>query len=237
MNSMLRQIQINQIVFGLLFILNQFYSRMRIVIVSATEMEIASLRHLPMQTSHHIEFLIHGVGMMMSMFHLQKLMVSKPDLIIQCGVAGAYSNHLSIGQTVIVRSEMLGDTGAEDHEEFLDLIDLNLMDHTHAPFTNGELINPDTDHCTSLQKVRSITVNAGAGNEKTIKLRRQKYNPDIESMEGACLHYACLMNHIPFMQFRAISNMVEPRNKDHWDMPKAIENCHQEVVKYIQQIP
>ena len=33
-------------------------------------------------------------------------------------------------------------------------------------------------------------------------------------MEGAALHYACIMEHIPFIQLRAVSNFVGERDKN-----------------------
>jgi len=209
---------------------------MQIVIVAATEMEIEALQKMPIQTRHSINYSIHGIGMMMATYHLQKIADNKPDLIIQCGIAGCYSDEIQIGETVIVHAEILGDTGAEDHDEYLDLIDLKLMEKDQFPFSHGALMNQDAMQYSSLRKVTSITVNSAAGNERTIALRHQKFGADIESMEGACLHYVCLMNQIPFMQFRGISNKVEPRNKDRWRIKEAIANCHLEAIKFIQQI-
>jgi futalosine hydrolase len=35
-------------------------------------------------------------------------------------------------------------------------------------------------------------------------------------MEGAALHYTCLMEKIPFMQLRSISNYIAERDKSKW---------------------
>ena len=48
-----------------------------------------------------------------------------------------------------------------------------------------------------------------------------KFLPVIESMEGAALHYVCLMEKIPFLQIRSISNYIGERDKKKWNMKDA----------------
>jgi len=43
-------------------------------------------------------------------------------------------------------------------------------------------------------------------------------------MEGAAFFYACLLEGITCTQIRTISNKVEKRNKDNWDIPLAVKN-------------
>jgi futalosine hydrolase len=52
----------------------------------------------------------------------------------------------------------------------------------------------------------------------------EKYHPDIETMEGAAFFYICSRENIPFLAVRAVSNRVEPRNKEKWNIPLAISN-------------
>ena len=49
-----------------------------------------------------------------------------------------------------------------------------------------------------------------------------KYSPDIESMEGAAFHYVALLEEVPFIQVRSISNVVGERDKKNWKMDEAI---------------
>ena len=51
-------------------------------------------------------------------------------------------------------------------------------------------------------------------------------------MEGAALHYVGLMTQTPFLQIRTISNWVEKRHKENWNIPLALEN-NAAVVKNI----
>ncbi|KKO19734.1 MAG: hypothetical protein BROFUL_01556 [Candidatus Brocadia fulgida] len=45
-------------------------------------------------------------------------------------------------------------------------------------------------------------------------------------MEGAAFFYACLMERIPCLQIRTISNYIEDRNKGRWNVPLAIDNLN-----------
>ena len=211
---------------------------MQIAIVSATDFEQNLFDLNALQKQHSVKFYTHGIGLMLSTFHLSEIVKSKPDLIIQCGLAGTYQNHLKIGETVIVENEILGDTGAQDHMDQLDLFDMQFMNANEFPFSNSILKNEYVTHLnTSLKKVTGLTVNLSSGNASTIELRKKKYNADIETMEGAVLHYVCLQKEIPFIQFRAISNLVEPRNKDNWKIKEAIESYTLAITEFIHQIP
>lgn len=48
-------------------------------------------------------------------------------------------------------------------------------------------------------------------------------------MEGAALHYVCLIEKIPFMQIRSLSNFVGERDKSKWRMKEAITNLNKEL--------
>ncbi len=44
----------------------------------------------------------------------------------------------------------------------------------------------------------------------------------MESMEGAAVFYAALRFNTPCVQIRAVSNFVEPRNRESWEIGKAL---------------
>ena len=55
-------------------------------------------------------------------------------------------------------------------------------------------------------------------------------------MEGAAMHYVCLMEKIPFLQLRSISNYIGERNKRKWNMNESIINLNNELIKLIKKI-
>jgi len=56
----------------------------------------------------------------------------------------------------------------------------------------------------------------------------------IESMEGAAFHYVCLQEAVPFLQLRAVSNMIGERDKTKWLMKEAIDNLNKELIVLIR---
>jgi futalosine hydrolase len=209
---------------------------MHIAIVAATEFEIEDLRQSVVDTPHDILFHLHGVGMMQATYHLQKVASQKPDLILQVGIAGSYRSAFETGSTVVVEREYLGDTGAEDQQSLLDLFDLGFLKSSEEPFSGDFLPCAYVKHVPHLPHVRGLTVNKSCGSNDTYLQRLHKYQPDIESMEGACLHYVALMEKIPFIQFRGISNTVGIRDKKSWVIQDAINSCQQEVISFLNRL-
>jgi futalosine hydrolase len=74
--------------------------------------------------------------------------------------------------------------------------------------------------------VSGITINTTTGSQDVVTAMKARYNPDIESMEGAAFFYTCIKEGIPFVQIRAISNYVEPRDKSKWNIPLAVKNLN-----------
>jgi futalosine hydrolase len=66
------------------------------------------------------------------------------------------------------------------------------------------------------------------------KMIREKFLPDIESMEGAAFHYVCLQQKNNFLQLRSISNRVGERDKSKWKLKESIENLNKELLKIIE---
>jgi futalosine hydrolase len=56
-------------------------------------------------------------------------------------------------------------------------------------------------------------------------------------MEGAALHFVCLKNQIPFIQFRAISNRVEIRNRNSWKVQEALAALNPAVQDFVLKLP
>lgn len=214
---------------------------MNILIVSATYLEIEPLllqfnfeQELNQKlrsysyNNHNIDVLIPGVGMTCTAYWMGKTLNSKIyDLAINLGLAGSFNDDLTLGKTVEVRTDRISKLGAEDGESFLSLVDMDLIVDEDFILNQGEmkntipLINPVVD---SLEKVAGLTVNTGHGDEKSIEKIKSLFNPQVESMEGAAFFYACLFEGITCTQIRTISNKVEKRNRDNWDIPLAVKN-------------
>jgi len=66
---------------------------------------------------------------------------------------------------------------------------------------------------SKLKKVNAISVNEITTARQRVKFYNDSFKPVTESMEGAALHYTCLMENIPFIQLRSISNYIAERDK------------------------
>lgn len=218
---------------------------MKVVITSATEKETELLRqslnplYFNKELPFHVDFHISGVGLLASCFSISQLVShQKPDLIIQAGIAGTFTEKINLGTVVAVKSEYLGDTGVEENGVFKDLFDLQLASQNELPFANKSLDNIDLKkwNITALPTVTSVTINEITTRQERIAQLSQKYNPEIESMEGASLHYCCIKTGVPFIQIRAISNHVGERDKSKWAFGEAFKNLSQTVVEYIDQL-
>src|SRR5262245_38844113 len=155
------------------------------------------------------------------------------DLGLNLGVCGAFDRTLTAGTVVHVVTDRLAELGAEDRDAFLTIQQLHLLGDDEFPFTGGELINarpPANAALSRLPAVNGITVNTVHGNARSIALAVERFKPRVESMEGAAFMYACLINNLPFAQVRAVSNLVEPRNRDAWKLADAIRNLGETAI-------
>jgi futalosine hydrolase len=133
---------------------------------------------------------------------------------------------------VNIYEDQLSELGAEDGDVFLTLSDLKLESVSKIKNDTGA-INVVIE---TLPKVTGITVNTAHGNEKSIAAIYDRLHPFIESMEGAAFMFACENERIPYVQIRAVSNMVERRNKENWNMPLAIQNLNAKVIEILDNL-
>ena len=204
---------------------------MKLLVVAATEAEVSIYKN---QAPANAGLLITGVGMMVTTYALTKhLQAHKYDLVLQVGVGGSFDTSVPLGSLLFVTSERYGDLGAEDHDNYIDIFDLGLLQDDTYPHANRALVNPllPTLALTDLPKAAALTVNSVSGSEATIARRRQ-YGCTVESMEGAAFHYICLMEGVPFAQVRSISNYVTPRDKSQWKMKEAIINLNNWLISF-----
>ncbi|MCA6440620.1 MAG: futalosine hydrolase [Sediminibacterium sp.] len=218
---------------------------MRVVITAATTGEwmpaFVHLKDLYSSDSKRlkVQFYQSGVGLLSSAVSLTRLIYEeKPDLILQVGIAGSFNPKLSIGKTVVVGEEIIADMGVEEQKKWKDIFDLKLEKSNYPPFEKKKLPNPwlKEYNLLKLPEIVGISVNQITTGEKRIKTITKKYHPDIESMEGASLHYVCREFAIPFLQIRTISNEAGERDKTKWDIKTAINNLNKTILAYLDKL-
>lgn len=203
---------------------------MQILVVAATEMEIAPFLALNRAVDH----LITGVGAPACIYRLQKTIQQREyDCIIQAGIAGSFTTDIALGETLLVKKDCFADLGFFENSSFTSLFDAGFLNKNDTPYRDGWLVN-DSGLLSrfSLPKYTGITVNMVTAQKMLINEYIKHFEPAVETMEGAALHYVCLMERIPFLQLRTISNLAGERDKSKWKIPEAVHNLN----NHLQQI-
>ena len=214
---------------------------MKILVAAATPIEISpflkQLREDPLLFSN-TDVLITGIGLTATTYTLSKqFQIYKPDLVIQAGVGGCFDKTKPLGTVVAVKQETIADQSVIEINQLKTLFDLKLVPHNQFPYRNGWLINKnELLKNIKLQKVKGISVNEITTSRKKMIFYEKHFSPVVESMEGAALHYTCLMENIPFIQIRAMSNYIAERNKKKWNMKESVDNLNNELVKTLKNI-
>lgn len=213
---------------------------MNVLLIAATAREIEPFfeYYRNGKRTQNIDILITGIGLTAATYHLLKqLHLKRPDLVIQAGVAGCFDQMIPLGTVVLVKKEAIADQSVIELKKLRTLFDLELVPNDQFPFQKGWLENnTELLERSKLPKVRGISVNEITTSKQKVKFYENVFRPVVESMEGAALHYTCLMEKIPFIQLRSISNYITERDKKKWDMKKSIINLNNELISLVETI-
>jgi futalosine hydrolase len=215
---------------------------MEILLVAATEFEIAPTRAWLAKVAEpwgaggyalgpaRCMLLVTGPGIAATCWHLgQHFARNSPQWAINVGIAGSLDERLPLGAVLELRSERFADLGVEEADgRFTDLFELGLLAPDARPFSGGGLHNPLAGKGGwGLPLAEGLTVQKVHGHAPSIAALRAKYpSAQLESMEGAAFFYACLQAGVPFAEIRSVSNRVEPRKREAWDIPLAINQLN-----------
>lgn len=224
-----------------------------ILIVAATAAEISEFTSTWDQWSGprraQTQILVTGVGMTATAYHLGRALAkwnlgatpphpSPPmpplDLILNVGIAGSFDRTIAVGSLVQIIEDRFSELGAEDRDRFLPI---EALGFGQSVFRSGIAVGKGHAILDTLPTVNGITVNRVHGNEASIRdLLERHPDAQVESMEGAAVFYAAQESGIPAIQVRAISNYVEPRNRDTWQIAPAIRALNSWLVHFIESI-
>lgn len=225
---------------------------MRFLLVTATDLELAPLvaRLTPAPPSaervrafthgsHQVDVLTTGVGMIATATWCARALTrQRYDLAINLGVCGSFNPAYPPCTVVNVVADSIPELGAEDDQQFLTIQQLGLLGADEPPFSGGRLVNPDPAAnavIAGLPAVSGITVNTVHGNESSIARVVARVAPDVETMEGAAFMYACLVSGVTCAQVRAVSNVVEKRNRQAWKLPESVKALADAALRIIEQ--
>jgi futalosine hydrolase len=215
---------------------------LKLLIVAATAIEVkkltqtlveeGSVSKLNIFPNLDVDVLVTGIGAVPTAYSIARY-ADAYDFVLNVGIAGAFTNCVSLGEVVIVAQDCFGDYGIDDNGVFIPLAKTGLLNQNQN-FNVSYLSNPWIEkYSFGLSMVNGITLGTASGSECIIERIRQIWSPDIETMECAAVFYTLLKINKPFLCIRAISNMVEPRNRDHWKMNEALNNLNSEVLNFL----
>ena len=214
---------------------------MLLLLASATDFEISETatwlsNHTVGLNALKAKLLITGIGQLQTSYALQnKIRFERPNFVIQAGIGGAATKE-EIGKVYAIGSEEIADLGVMEKAGFSNMFDMGLDNPDRFPFSEGKLKNPYQFllEWTGLSVLDGITVNEIKSSDFADFQRNRA--PVVESMEGAALHYVCLMEQVPFLQIRSISNLTGDRDKSRWKLKEAIKSLHETLVHLIQKL-
>jgi futalosine hydrolase len=216
---------------------------MNCLVVAATVIEITPfLEHYRAKkglfTNIEIDVLITGIGLTATTYSLTKqLNVKRPDFVIQAGLGGCFDRAVPLGSVLAIRQEAIADQSVIELDKLKTMFDLKLVPQNQHPFYKGWLINKsDLLKKVRWKKVKGVSTNEITTSKQKVKFYTATFDPVVESMEGAALHYVCLMEKIPFLQIRSISNYIGERNKKNWNMKESIINLNNELIRLLNTL-
>lgn len=222
----------------------------RILLVAATALEVNKIKEISgirssgkglVYGKNEISLLVTGVGHMATSWSMARWLFSnpKPDLAINIGIAGSFRDEIRTGEVVMPVSDCFADAGIEDGEIFRTLPEAGLAGADDFPYKSGR-IEADRSYSSLMndlmRPVKAITLNTATGSMASRERLVRKFNPDIETMEGATFFYICACEVIPYMALRAISNRIEHRNKDNWNIPLALDALSEKFKEVILRL-
>lgn len=193
----------------------------------------------------HIVFTHCGVGKV-NAAHSATLILENYniDLLILFGIAGAYSG--SIGDVAVAESESYGEEGVLTKEGW------KPMEFTGFPLSKKEkeyynTFPMDADSvrfALSVSKDMGFNVNSGnfvtvshcSGTREAGEIMKMRHNGICENMEGAAVAHICVLYGIPMLEIRGISNMVDNRDMEKWNIPLAVSHCNKVVSEVVKRL-
>jgi len=185
--------------------------------------------------------------------HATTLLLSQfsPHALVIFGIGGAYpSSGAQVGDIAIAKKEIAGDEGVMTPDGFRDAeyIGIPLIRTAHSTMyttypASEPFLRRSLQALVSYQGLGSAKVHLGTfvtlstctGTSALARTLEERYHGLCENMEGAAAVQVAELHNTPWFEVRGISNIVEDRNLDIWDIPAAADSV-QKVVMHVLDI-
>lgn len=190
---------------------------MKVLVVCAVEAERAAVA----AAASDAEVIVGGVGPAASAAATSAALAGAPyELALCAGIAGGFAP-LAPGDVAVASSIVFADLGAETPDGFVAVSELGFGDDRYevAPKLAIELADRTGGHLGCILTVATVTGTAASA----AALAGRYPDAIAEGMEGAGVAAAAKLRSVPFAEVRAISNSVGPRDRDAWQIPRALD--------------
>jgi len=199
---------------------------------------------------HRILLCIAGMGKV-NAAHATTLLLSQfnPHVLIVFGIGGAYpSSGAHVGDIAIANNEIAGDDGVMTTDGFRDAeyIGIPLIKtakatmYTTYPAPEAlvqrslqALVSYDGLGAAQVHVGTFVTLSTCTGTTSQARSLENRYHGLCENMEGAAAAQVAELHNIPWLEVRGISNIVEDRNLDTWDIPSAANSVQKAVIRLL----
>jgi futalosine hydrolase len=212
--------------------------------VAATTLEATRL------SSSRFPLVVTGIGAVNAAHALTTYLAthSKPRLVIQTGIAGAYvPAGVPVGSVLLADTEIYGDLGVLTVNgwqpmEAVGIPVVAARDGQPARFNyfplDAKLVARASGIAGSLV-VRTgpfLTLSVITGVRALGDELHGRFGALCESMEGAAAAHVCALSDVPFLEVRGISNLVEDRDRSTWRINEAAEAAQAVALKLAENL-
>ncbi|MHB8881042.1 MAG: futalosine hydrolase [Thermodesulfovibrionales bacterium] len=202
-----------------------------------------------------IIYAVSGLGKV-NAAHAATLLITAhaPSLLINFGVGGAYpSSGLGIGDVALATEEIYADEGVllKDGLKTLDEIGIPLVRAGSKRYYNefplhtgrqGKILDAALARSGNIFPEFRVaagpfaTVSACSGTTKRGRELAQRFKAICENMEGGAVAQICAIHKVPLIEVRGISNLVEDRAREKWDLDAAAAHCQMVLLDLIASV-
>ncbi len=150
------------------------------------------------------------------------LAVESFDLVVSVGIAGGFD--VAVGSVVVASRSIAADLGCQTRDGFLSLSEMGLgVDAYDVPVDWAEEFVSRAES-TGLPVTTGVigTVSTITGTAEGAHEHRARNATSAEAMEGFGVATAAAVHDVPFIEVRAVSNSVGPRNVAAWRTADAL---------------
>ncbi|MFN2557259.1 MAG: futalosine hydrolase [Nitriliruptorales bacterium] len=178
-----------------------------------------------------VRLAVCGIGRASTAFHLARLLLDRPQAVLQVGVGGAFPEGPPLGGIALATEDVYADLGVATEEGWLaaEAVGIPLLERGGTRFYNVFPCAPAPTAAAAASldapRGRFVTVETVTGSAARAGELARRHRPIVESMEGAAAAHACALDDVPFVQLRAISNVVGPRDRSAWRLDGAVRTA------------